>query len=479
MDSQVKLSEHKPMLACELVLHSLSEEPMVIGPDEPARPGRIILPGGDPPRDDAPRIILPPGTVRESAEDLPEYPRLRRLLIAPVRDGDRELLMVQDPLGVMQGTPVLGMESLAILQLLDGTVALHDITAAVMPESKDLRVGNMVRDFVAQLDELLMLESPRFQRALAETRDRYHQLEVRPAALEGVSYPADRAALEAFLDDHFREAGERRNAAAEPVAALDAVPRALLAPHLDPRREGALMARAFLELGAAPPEPLRVVLYGTGHQLMGDLVALTRKHFQTALGKVTTDLAFVDRIAAALGDLAYRGELAHRDEHSLEFHLLYLQRRLGDRPWTLVPVLCGGFWSLLDEQKTPREEPVIERLVEAVRESERALGGRTVHVASVDFSHVGPRFGDARLTDDGRAEVRRIDEAALAAATAGDADRWFSTIAQVDDATRICGFAPTYVMLRCAEPGAGRSLGYAMSDEPDGSMVSVASAAWG
>ncbi len=450
---------------------------MAFTPDDPPAKPRIIVPGAEPDAGEKPRIILPPGTVRESADDLPEYPRLRRLMILPVRDGERELLVVNDPMGIMPGQPVLGIESLAILQLLDGTVSLTDISAAVMRESKDLRVGNMIRDFIAQLDELLMLESPRFERALAEAREQYHQLEIRPAALEGVSYPAERDALETMLDQHFADAAAKRAAdgAAENGAKL---PRAVLAPHLDPRREGPLMARAFLEIPAAPPAPLRFVILGTGHNLVGDFFALTRKHFQTPLGKAVTDTAFVDRVAAKLGDTAYRGELAHRDEHSIEFQVLYLQKRLGDAPFTIVPILCGGFYNLLDEGRSPRDEAAVETLVSALREAEAALGGTTVYVAGVDFSHVGPRFGDPKVNDEVKSEVKRVDTAAIAAAAAGDADRWFTSIAEGDDATRICGYAPTYVMLRAAEPGAGRELGYAQSDERDTSMVSVAALAW-
>jgi AmmeMemoRadiSam system protein B len=451
---------------------------MSLTPDEPARPSKLIIPGADDERTEKPRIILPPGSVRESAEELPEYPRLRRVMMSPVRDGERELLVITDPLGIVPGQPVLGMESLPVLQLLDGTVALKDITAAVMQESKDLRVGNMIRDFIAQLDEMLLLESPRFEKALQEARDAYHPLEIRPAALEGVSYPADRAELETFLDEHFREAAELRTQAGDPVAAANAVPRALLAPHLDPRREGRLMARAFLELGESPETPLRVVIFGTGHNLIGDFVALTRKHFQTPLGTAHCDTEFVDHIAAAIGENAYRGELSHRDEHSIEFQVLYLQHRLKERPFTIVPILCGGFYHLLDEQKGPRDEASIEALLASVREAEAKFSGKTVYVAGVDFSHVGPRFGDGKLTDELKEEVAKLDAAALDAAVNGDAERWFQTIASVDDATRICGFAPTYCMLRTAEPGMGRALGYVQSAERDTSIVSVAAVTW-
>jgi AmmeMemoRadiSam system protein B len=220
------------------------------------------------------------------------------------------------------------------------------------------------------------------------------------------------------------------------------------------------------------------VVFGTGHNLSDEFVALTRKRFETPLGQVPCDTAFVDRVAAALGERAYRRELVHRDEHSIEFQVIYLQRRLGARPWKLVPILCGGFHRLLDDGKTPRDEPVIETLVFAVRDAEATLGGPTLYVAGVDFSHVGPRFNDAKLDEETADLVQRIDEHAIAAAATGDADAWFQAIAEVDDRTRICGFAPTYCMLRAAAPGAGRPLAYAGSPEPDGTIVTVAAMAW-
>src|SRR5262245_57489941 len=172
-----------------------------------------------------------------------------------------------------------------------------------------------------------------------------------------------------------RKAGER-------PAAAGALPRALVSPHLDPRREGHVSARAYLEIGESEPSarpeagalpPVRVVVFGTGHGLAGDFVALTRKRFETPLGQAPCDTTFVDRVASRLGSEAYRRELVHRDEHSIEFQVIYLQRRFGKRPFTIVPILCGGFDRLLDEQRTPRDEPVVESLIEGVREAERAL----------------------------------------------------------------------------------------------------------
>jgi len=255
-------------------------------------------------------------------------------------------------------------------------------------------------------------------------------------------------------------------------------PRALLAPHLDPRRAGKVLAMAYRELDPADAEPLRVVVFGTGHTLFGDLFALTRKHFETPLGRLECDTAFVDAVAGRLGEAAYRAEIVHRDEHSIEFQALYLKHRFGNRRISLVPILCGGFHALLDAGTTPRESPEFESLIEAVREAERERGGRTVYVAGIDLSHLGPRFGDPAVDDRVRGEAEALDRAALEAARQGDADGWFQAIAAQDDATRICGFAPTYAMLRCASPGEGRLIHYERSDEPDGSFVSIAAAVW-
>src|SRR5262245_57567884 len=92
--------------------------------DPSARPGRIIVPGAEPeaaaekprivapgdaepePPAERPRIVLPPGVARETEEDVPERPRLRPLVLVPVSDGNREALLVTDPLGVVRGQPV-------------------------------------------------------------------------------------------------------------------------------------------------------------------------------------------------------------------------------------------------------------------------------------------------------------------------------------------------------------------------------------
>jgi AmmeMemoRadiSam system protein B len=459
----------------------------------PDPPRRIILPGEEhsPAPEDrreaetpveppagASRIVLPPGVAAEEEwEDLPERPRLRPLEIMLAREGDRDLVIVSDPLGVMPAPLALRPEALDLLRVLDGTLALQDITAEVVRASKDIRAGAAVKEFVAQLDRMLMLDSPRFAAAYRAVREAYHALEVRQAVLAGHSYPGDRDALARVLDGHYAEAARLREAG-QPEAAPDACPRALLVPHLDPRRAGATIARGYLEIGTAATGPLRVVVYGTGHTLFGDTFALTRKHFETPFGLLHCDTAFVDALAAHVGEAAWHGELAHRDEHSIEFQALYLKHRLGDRPVTIVPILCGGFHALLDAGRGPADDPALDTLIAAIAETERAQGGTTLHIAAVDLSHVGPRFGDPPVDERVTRETEAVDRKALDAARRGDAQGWHEAIAEHGDATRICGWGATWAMLRGTAPGEGRLLRYEQNAEPGGSMVSIAAMAW-
>lgn len=458
--------------------------------EQPKKPGRIILPGQEhepETSDETPsaappgksRIILPPGTARDETDDVPEYPRLRPLMLMPVRDGERELLVVNDPLGVIDGQPVLAMEALALMQLFDGRMSINDITAALMRENKDIRVGNMVRDFVKQLDEMLMLESPRFEAAHQALRDAYHPLEIRHAVFAGRSYPAEPEQLKQYLDAQFAAAAERKATDETDGSAATGLPRAVMIPHLDPRRTGATIAQGILPLGDSSGPPLRVVVLGTGHSLFDDLHALTRKHYDTPLGRVQTDTAFVDALAARLGKDAYRGELAHREEHSIEFAALYLRHRLGDRV-KIVPILVGGFHHLVEDGKSPTDDPGFAALMSALRETAAEQKGDTVYLASVDFSHVGPRFGDPSVDERTTDEVKEKDHAAIAAARNADAAAWFGAIAAHQDSTRICGFAPTYLMLDAmkAAPSRGRLLHYEQSAEPDTTFVSVAAMEW-
>jgi AmmeMemoRadiSam system protein B len=475
-------------------------------PERPAGPSRIVLPGGVKPG----TLVGPDGRPISSASveteeaagagpALPAYPRLRPLEIQEAREGGRALVVLHDPTGIAPQPIAISAEALPVLMLLDGNTALDDLLALIDRETGMPGASEQVRKLVAELDERLFLESPRYFEALEAERARYRAEPVRPAALAGISYPATAAELTAFLDAHDARARAWKNgeSPAPGVPADDAAvgtgaaaaprtaaPRALSAPHIDPRRGGALIARAYLELEGVPDEALPdvYVVFGTGHAMIEEPFAITAKAYDTPLGRVDTDADVVAALVERCGPSLLADELAHRDEHSIEFQAIALRHRLGARPFKIVPILCGGFHALLRADKRPPDDPKVESLVAAMAEQVARLEGegkRVAFIAGIDLSHVGARFGDAvDLDAETMADIEKVDRAALDAASRGDAEAWFDAISAHGDSTRICGFGAQYAMLRVAGAGTGRLLAYEPSPEEGGSVVTYAAMAW-
>jgi len=150
-------------------------------------------------------------------------------------------------------------------------------------------------------------------------------LRVRRAAVAGSFYPGDRTGLVAVVDRLLTEA--RR---AVPAGAR--VPKALIVPHAGYIYSGAIAASGYARLAPATGRIARVVLAGPAHRVWFDGLALPgADRLDTPLGPVR----------AASVDLpgVVSNPRAHADEHSLEVHLPFIQRVLGDVE--VVPLLVG------------------------------------------------------------------------------------------------------------------------------------------
>jgi hypothetical protein len=447
----------------------VSDSPVLFGPD------------GNRLERDAPRLVDARGhAVRLADGDSPpppERPRLRALEILALREGGEAMLVVRDPLGVVEEPVVLRVEVLPLLQLLDGERSVEEIASRVVAETGDMHHGDGIRSFVADLDRLFLLESPRFETRRREVVEAYRAETVREPALAGSSYPADPDELRAFLSGHYAEAKAIQEAGAP---APPHAPVAIAAPHLDPRRAGAVTALAMLALAESPPPDL-VIILGTGHSLYERTIALTEKTHRTPIGDLEVDREAVARLVERTGAAAFEEETAHRNEHSTEFTALHLAYRFGATP-RILPVLCGGFHRLVLEGRRPEDDPLYAATLEGLRDEIRRAqeAGRAVAViAAVDLSHLGARFGDHEPIDsEVLAALERSDLGALDAALAGDADRWFDAIAAHGDSTRICGYSALHALLSVTRPGSGTLLRYEQSVEGGGSVVSCAAAAW-
>jgi hypothetical protein len=192
----------------------------------------------------------------------------------------------------------------------------------------------------------------------------------RPAAVAGMFYPASTAELGRQVDELLAAAAGRER---EPA------PKALMAPQAGYVYSGPIAASAYAQVRARRGRVRRVVLLGPAHRVPVRGLALPGvDRFATPLGEVGIDAEAV----ASLRDLpqVVASPRAHAAEHSLEVHLPFLQRVLGE--FSLLPLVVG--------------EATAEEVAEVLG---RLWGGdETLIVVSSDLSHYLP-YDTARRID--------------------------------------------------------------------------------
>ncbi len=140
----------------------------------------------------------------------------------------------------------------------------------------------------------------------------------------------------------------------------------------------------------------------------------------------------------------------------------------------MVPILVGSFHHFVMNGGHPDEDERLTAVIDTLRKE--TAGRRVLAVASVDLAHVGPNFGDGfKMDRQRRIDLKLQDEALMSTAVAGDAAGWYARIAAVQDRNRICGFAPTYLLLRYLEASSGQVIAYDQcpADPQDDSLVSI------
>ncbi|MDR7535235.1 MAG: AmmeMemoRadiSam system protein B [Armatimonadota bacterium] len=396
-------------------------------------------------------------------------PRLRPALDAyPVRLNGRDLIAVRDPEGVAEKPVLLSPQTFFVALLLDGTRDVLDVQAEYARRSGGTLLFSWdLQRIVEDLDRHGLLESETL-RARREAIDReFRASPVRAPFHAGTAYPAEAGALRRILAEYLA------GVAQDELANLE--PRGIVAPHIDLARGGWCYGWAYAALARRLPQTC--FLLGVAHSAPPAPVVLTTKPFVTPLGAIPVDHEAVAQLQDRLGDLTVH-EVIHRTEHSLEFQVLFLQAIGQDRPPAIVPLLVSPLEQWVPAGESPRRVDVVERVIQALRDVATARSGASAVVAAVDFSHVGPRFGDAEPPSVAlAARTSARDREVLEAIILGDAEAFWASVTAGGNPQRIDALSAVYVTLRVLEPVRGRLLRYGTAEDPAGGIVSFASLA--
>jgi AmmeMemoRadiSam system protein B len=236
-------------------------------------------------------------------------------------------------------------------------------------------------------------------------------MKIRKPAVAGTWYPGDRASLVSEVEGYLAD-----------VSPGEAPGRlvALISPHAGLRYSGPVAAHAYARLRGR--RDLTVVIVGPSHRVHFEGVSVyARGAFATPLGEIPIDEALAEALLAA-DDVMLDEPSPHRDEHSLEMQLPFLQHLVpGLR---IVPLLMGS-----------QDRAEVEALVRALG---RARPERdTLLVASSDLSHYHPATVANELDAKVVGDVARLDPEALM-------DRFESSHGHA------CGGGPMVAVLKAA-----------------------------
>ncbi|RYG66750.1 AmmeMemoRadiSam system protein B, partial [bacterium] len=274
---------------------------------------------------------------------IPQHPRLRHIQISPVTENGEGFFHFHDQAGIAPDCR-LPREFGPILALFDGVRNIDSILDFVQIREPEISREWLER-LIADLDELYLLDSPRFEARQNEIEGDYVDAPTRPSAFAGRSYPDDPRDLAEFLADKLEQGKQRLAAPRYDVSRV----RGVVTPHIDFHRGGHVEAASYLPLVEnvrATGKPFdTLVILGIAHAGIEYPFSATAKSFDTPFGVAQCDEKFLNDLKEKLGPGLLREQMVHKDEHSIEFSAVFSQYFDELKSSQIVPILCGGFWT--------------------------------------------------------------------------------------------------------------------------------------
>jgi AmmeMemoRadiSam system protein B len=393
-------------------------------------------------------------------------PRLRLGLdFMPSPDSERPGLLIRDHYKFTDSMLLVPPQLVACLACFDGEQTELDLRENLVRATGEIQVGELEKHLVETLSGGGFLEDEVFDRLRRAKIEEFAAAPTREASHAGSAYPdapdEARAQIAEFM----------KGAAADATDSLIGI----AAPHVSPFGGWESYRDAYAALIPAYSERTFVVL-GTSHYGEPDRFGLTRKPFVTPLGEARTNVALVDRLAAAAPGAVAMEDYCHAVEHSIEFQILFLQHIYGPNV-RILPILCGAFVESIYRGGKPEDKEDVQRFFDALGEMAAKESGNLFFVLGVDMAHMGRRYGDeliARADDGHMLAVGERDRQRIHRVAAADPQGFWSLVQENQDDLKWCGSAPIYTFLKALPNARGKLRRYQQWNIDDQSVVSFA-----
>ncbi len=370
-----------------------------------------------------------------------EYPKLREGVEAiPVVHEGRQYVLLKDQLGFSERSLLLSPAIIPVLIKMDGKNSIRDLQLHFIQTTGQFILKEKIEELIAELEESLFLEGERYEKAKRKQIEEFINSPIRKATYAGKSYPKAKEELKKMIDSFF---DPRKGGPGKPDNVKNSKKIiGFVAPHIDLNLGGPTYAHGYKRLLEAHI-PKKWIILGTSHGILENLFAITYKDFETPFGILDTDKDLISFIKDNLSFNVFKEEFSHKNEHTIEFQAIFFSYFWPDVK--IIPVLCYFDVQIEDEDKKKIDE-MIKVLREIVLDKDVGIA------ASVDFAHVGPRYGDRFIPNQSVVNSNlEMDKLLLDLLVKPDGDRFLEILRNENNRRKICGLAPLYVIAKVLE----------------------------
>jgi AmmeMemoRadiSam system protein B len=390
----------------------------------------------------------------------PEFkPLLRQVDLFPGEFQGQQVVLLRDPVGIVDEVIALPQGILFLLALMDGEHDLRDLQAEATKRTGQIVPLEEIVKLVSLLDAKGFLWSKSFEEIKERAYQAWFQQRLRLMAHANMGYPLEQDEAKAFLDKILSLSSADGKEAS----------RILIAPHIDLRVGAKAYAEAYKRF--KPQAGSRVIILGVGHYLDFPYSVLT-KDIATPFGILRNDRGGLLYLTNSKKLELFPDHIAHKLEHSIEFQALFLHHLFGDDV-VVLPVLIGSHRLLFSNEK------LIDGLVEGLLD---LLDERSYIVLGIDFCHLGLRYGDPVSVDENLAQsALKHDRDLLELAFSGKVKELEDFVLALER-MKVCGASALYILSKLISKGVFQGKGEIFYQEVlpfgEGSAVSVASAGY-
>jgi AmmeMemoRadiSam system protein B len=382
------------------------------------------------------------------------------IMLSPITD--RPGLLIRDRFRYSDTTLIIPPSLIPGLLLFDGTRTSLDLQAKLAGSLGSPEIGNAVGHLLKALSQAGFLQDETYAKLKQGRISAFAESPVRQAAHAGSAYPGEIGPLRNLMQQYLEGAAPAQQGV-----------MGIAAPHVSPQCGWQSYRAAYKELTPDLQDRTFVVL-GTSHYGQPDKFGLTRKPFETPLGKTRIDQTLVAELEAQ--PAAVPEDYCYAVEHSIEFQVIFLQTIYG-ADVRILPLLCGPFGRSMHAGGFPEDDEHVRRFLGALGEIAEREKDRLFWVLGVDMAHMGMRFGDkfaARANQDDMNVVKEQDNLRIERVNASDARGFWDLIRRNQDDLKWCGSSPIYTFMKVVPQARGTLQGYEQWNIDENSVVTFA-----